>query len=407
MAVAAPRPRLRRQRRRTGFPLQDGKSLAGWKAPKRPESWVVEDGVFVTRGDRSHLFYVGKVAKHDFRNFEFSAEVMTSPGANSGIYVHTKLQPAEGWPAAGYELQVINSNPPAEKMNGYIEHKMTGSIYAVRNTWIAPAKDNEWFNYRIRVVGKTIQTFINDKLICEYAEPAEALPPQGQAGTAARFGNVRAAGARSGQRREVPQHEGEDPSEGCRAAGGSRADSPIASSTSSSRRRRTTTFRSSISDWRRRDGDATAFWSEVRTPRHDAGQRSFAAEDLLTIARRCVVVIVDTRQGAGRRAAQGREGRGREGGVQLRRRHELSTRRSSKRRLQAIKDAGLGWKDFWVPGKPGSERAQETRTISRLGPPCIGAAAAHGAQQLVGLVRRHGLAEEIALARRAAQRQQL
>jgi hypothetical protein len=23
-----------------------------------------------------------------------------------------------------------------------------------------------------------------------------------------------------------------------------------------------------------------------------------------------------------------------------------------KRRLQAINDAGLGWKDFWVPGKP-------------------------------------------------------
>ena len=88
---------------------------------------------------------------------------MTSPGANSGIYVHTKWQ-GPGWPAAGYELQVINSNPPAETMNGYIEHKMTGSIYAVRNTWVAPAKDNEWFNYRIRVVGKTIQTFINDKL---------------------------------------------------------------------------------------------------------------------------------------------------------------------------------------------------------------------------------------------------
>ena len=133
----------------------------------------MEEGAFVTRGDRSHLYYVGKIGKHDFRNFEFSAEVMTSPGANSGIYVHTKLQP-EGWPAAGYELQVINSNPPAEKTGGYVEHKMTGSIYAVRNTWIAPAKDNEWFNYRIRVVGKTIQTFINDKLICEYAEPANA-----------------------------------------------------------------------------------------------------------------------------------------------------------------------------------------------------------------------------------------
>jgi hypothetical protein len=202
------------------IPLQDGKSLAGWKANKLPESWVVEDGVFVTRGGPSHLFYVGKVGKHEFRNFEFSAEVMTSPGANSGIYVHTKLQPAEDWPSAGYELQVINSNPPAEKMNGYIEHKMTGSIYAVRNTWVAPAKDNEWFNYRIRVVGKTIQTFIDDKLICEYAEPA---------GTATRLRNVRASGARSGQRGEVPQHEGEDTAERYRAAfrtgasGGSRA----------------------------------------------------------------------------------------------------------------------------------------------------------------------------------------
>ena len=161
--------------------LQDGKTLAGWKAAERPESWVVEDGVFVSRGERSHLFYVGKVGQHDFRNFEFQAEVMTSPGANSGIYVHTKWQ-GPGWPEAGYELQVINSNPPAEKMNGYIEHKMTGSIYAVRNNWQAPVADNVWFTYRIRVVGKTLQTFINDKLICEYAEGPTPFRPKDKKG---------------------------------------------------------------------------------------------------------------------------------------------------------------------------------------------------------------------------------
>jgi hypothetical protein len=143
--------------------LQDGKSLAGWKAAERPESWKVEDGAFVSIGDRSHLFYVGKVGRHDFRNFEFSADVMTAPGSNSGIYVHTKWQ-GPGWPEAGYELQVINSNPPAKSANDYIEHKMGGSIY-------------EWFNYRIRVVGKTLQTFINDKLVAEYAEPANAFRP--------------------------------------------------------------------------------------------------------------------------------------------------------------------------------------------------------------------------------------
>ncbi|HEV7608980.1 MAG TPA: DUF1080 domain-containing protein [Steroidobacteraceae bacterium] len=161
--------------------LQDGKTLAGWKAAERPESWVVEDGVFVSHGERAHLFYVGKIAKHDFRNFELYADVMTSPGANSGIYVHTKWQ-GPGFPAAGYELQVINSNPPAEKMNGYIEHKMTGSVYAVRNNWQAPVADNVWFSYRIRVVGKTIQTFINDELICEYAEPESPFRPDDKPG---------------------------------------------------------------------------------------------------------------------------------------------------------------------------------------------------------------------------------
>jgi hypothetical protein len=182
LICAAPQASVFAQAAAQGWiPLQDGKTLKGWKPAENPKTWVVEDGVFVTRGDRSHLFYVGKVAKHDFKNFELSAQVYTEPGSNSGIYVHTKLQ-GPGWPEAGYELQVINSNPPAERMGGYIEHKMTGSIYAVRNTWVAPANDNEWFNYRIRVVGKTIQTFINDKLICEYAEPENPFRPKDKLG---------------------------------------------------------------------------------------------------------------------------------------------------------------------------------------------------------------------------------
>ena len=39
-----------------------------------------------------------------------------------------------------------------------------------------------WFNYRIRVVGKTIQTFINDKLICEYAEGPTPFRPTDKKG---------------------------------------------------------------------------------------------------------------------------------------------------------------------------------------------------------------------------------
>lgn len=158
--------------------LFDGRTLNGWQPSENPQSFQIEDGAIVTRGPRSHLFYVGDVANHDFRNVEFEAEVRTTPGSNGGIYVHTKVQ-GPGFPAAGYELQVINSNPPlpAASPNAYVEHKMTGSIYAVRNTATTVVKDNEWFRYRIRVVGKTIQTYINDVLTCEYTEPDSPFRP--------------------------------------------------------------------------------------------------------------------------------------------------------------------------------------------------------------------------------------
>lgn len=151
--------------------LFDGKTLNGWQAPENPGSWKIEDGTIVTAGPRSHLFYTGDTEDHDFRNFEFMADVKTLPGSNSGIYFHTEFQ-EEGWPAKGYKCQVFNSNID-ETPGAYAEHKMTGSIYAIRNAWKSPVPDNEWFNYRIVVQGKTIRTYINGELIAEYTEPAD------------------------------------------------------------------------------------------------------------------------------------------------------------------------------------------------------------------------------------------
>lgn len=153
------------------LPLFDGKTLTGWEANESPATWLVEDGAIVNRGPRSHLFYTGPAANHDFKNFEFVAEVLTLPGSNSGIYIHTHLKP-DPWPQTGYECQVVNTSRVMD--GGYTEHKMTGSIYAVRNTWRAPAKDNTWFEYRIRVSGKTIQTFIDGELVCQYTEGPNA-----------------------------------------------------------------------------------------------------------------------------------------------------------------------------------------------------------------------------------------
>ena len=65
--------------------LFDGKSLNGWKASESQGTFSVKDGAIVVFGPRSHLFYVGPVANHNFKNFEFKADVMTTPGSNSGL----------------------------------------------------------------------------------------------------------------------------------------------------------------------------------------------------------------------------------------------------------------------------------------------------------------------------------
>jgi hypothetical protein len=113
--------------------LFDGETFDGWEASENKDSWLIEDGTLVTNGPRSHLFYTGEVLDHDFKNFEFVADVKTLPGSNSGIYIHTEYQD-EGWPAKGYECQVINSRPDLPE-GSFGEHKMTGSIYAISISW--------------------------------------------------------------------------------------------------------------------------------------------------------------------------------------------------------------------------------------------------------------------------------
>jgi len=153
------------------FQLFDGKTLQGWKASEHEGSFKVIDGEIVAHGERSHLFYAGPVHGADFRNFEFSAEIKTVPGSNSGVYFHTAFQPS-GFPAAGFEVQVEN-NPPAPA-TGYVERKKTGSLYGIRNVYKTFVKNGEWFRLSILVRGKQAQTRINDMLVVDYVE---ADPP--------------------------------------------------------------------------------------------------------------------------------------------------------------------------------------------------------------------------------------
>ena len=145
--------------------LFDGKTLDGWKINENPQSWKVEDGAIVVQGQpRSHLFYEGD--GKPFKNFELQVETWTEPGSNAGIYIHTKYQDS-GWPKYGYEIQVNNTHGDPRK---------GASVYAVKDVLEAPAKDKTWFTYLIKVKDKTIQVYVDGKLVNEFTEEPGRQP---------------------------------------------------------------------------------------------------------------------------------------------------------------------------------------------------------------------------------------
>ena len=140
--------------------LFDGKSFTNWKMSEHPETFSIKDGSIVVNGERAHLFYEGPVGNHNFKNFEFKAQVMTTPGSNSGIFVHTEFQEG-GWPSKGYEIQVNQT---------HTDWRKTGSVYALQDVKVAPAKDDEWYTQHIIVNGDRIIVKVNDKVINDYTE---------------------------------------------------------------------------------------------------------------------------------------------------------------------------------------------------------------------------------------------
>lgn len=166
--------------------LFNGKDLSDWKvATENPDCFTVKDGTLIVKGGRSHLFYNGPLGT-DFRYFELKLQVKTLPGANSGVYFHTKYQET-GWPEAGFEAQVNSTNQDPRK---------TGSLYGIVNIWVpaegerkivevnksgevfahqlaAPSVDGEWFDYHIMVKDNKITIRIDGIIQTEWTQPED------------------------------------------------------------------------------------------------------------------------------------------------------------------------------------------------------------------------------------------
>jgi hypothetical protein len=140
--------------------LFNGTDLTGWEASENVE-WTVENGEIVTPPKRSHLFTL-----QEFKNFEYKADCLTTPGSNSGLYFHTKYE--ESFPKTGFEVQVNQTQGDPVK---------SGSLYNLIKLFSTPVKDNEWYTYHIIVKGKQVVVKINDKALFEYVEPPGVTGP--------------------------------------------------------------------------------------------------------------------------------------------------------------------------------------------------------------------------------------
>jgi hypothetical protein len=129
----------------------DGKTLDGWKANEKPESWKVVDGAIVGDGPVSHLFWMGQ----ECGNCEFRAEVKLNHSGNSGMYVRAAFGP--GFPK-GYETQVENTSPDPQK---------TGSLYGIARVTEQLIQDDTWWTQHVIVQGNHIVIKINGKTVVD------------------------------------------------------------------------------------------------------------------------------------------------------------------------------------------------------------------------------------------------
>jgi hypothetical protein len=132
----------------------DGKTLDGWKASERPESWTVKNGTIVGDGPVSHLFWM----KEECENCEFKAMVKINHEGNSGMYFRTAFGP--GFPK-GYEAQVNNTHRDWRK---------TGSLYAISDVKEQLIGDDTWWEQHIVADGNHIVIKVNGKTVVDYVD---------------------------------------------------------------------------------------------------------------------------------------------------------------------------------------------------------------------------------------------
>jgi hypothetical protein len=142
--------------------LFDGKSLDGWVQRGGHARYTVEDGQIVgsTRPNTPNSFLCTERA---YADFELEYDFKVHPKLNSGVQIRSESDPAHNKGRVhGYQVEIDPS-----------DRAWTAGVYdEARRGWLAPLgkneaaqkafKQDEWNHVRVRAVGDSIKTWLND-----------------------------------------------------------------------------------------------------------------------------------------------------------------------------------------------------------------------------------------------------
>jgi len=138
--------------------LFDGETLFGWQ-PTSEVDWQVADGeIRATQGPMGLL-----ATTTQFADYELHVEFKAGAESNSGVFLHTSLNPTD----AAKDCYELNIAPASNKFptGSFVDRKKGGSV----------VPDGQWHSYDVTVVRDTIQVLLDGKAVIEYVDPQPLL----------------------------------------------------------------------------------------------------------------------------------------------------------------------------------------------------------------------------------------
>jgi hypothetical protein len=142
--------------------LFNGEDINDWTV-RGGATWTVKDGVLIGEGANGHIYAAPEITDFEFKG-KFKIYSSTGKNANSGLYF--RANPPEDNPDSyprGYEAQICNSQ---DAHTGWLWKPGTPTGEAKVNL----AKDGEWFDYNIKVIGSNIEFKVNDQVVMTYVD---------------------------------------------------------------------------------------------------------------------------------------------------------------------------------------------------------------------------------------------